>query len=63
MGEMLYQVLIRCPIRGEPVYTGLDMDPDEFEATEFSMSLRKCSLCGDRHTWTKADAWLQQQSS
>jgi hypothetical protein len=53
------KVLIRCPVTGEPVYTGLDMDLERFENTLFSMIVRNCRICGGRHVWTNADAWLQ----
>ncbi len=56
------KVFIRCPVKGGPVYTGLDMNPADFEKSTFNMSVPHCRCCGGEHPWRKADSWLQHCS-
>ena len=54
------QVLITCPVTSEAIYTGVDMDSQEFEHTAFNMTV-KCVRCGDQHDLNKTGAWLRHR--
>ena len=51
-------VLIKCPQTDRTVPTLLRMKPHEFEALNGPRQFR-CSVCNQIHTWTKADAWVE----
>ena len=53
------QVLITCPEKGKPVYTGLNYEWPTFDAAELPRQTVQCPLCGDTHEWTKDDAFLR----
>jgi hypothetical protein len=47
-----------CPLTGNEVDTGVEMDPDTFERLSGSMAL-PCPHCGDEHNLAGVDAWLE----
>ena len=47
------KVLIRCPVGGKPVYTGVDMDREGFENTVFRLTEGNCRRCGGQHRGRK----------
>lgn len=53
-------VLIRCPNTGKPLATGIGMDPGSFaSSTLLNNTVGPCPHCGQNHTWSKKDAWLE----
>jgi uncharacterized C2H2 Zn-finger protein len=55
------QVMIKCPRVGGAVQVGMEMPQGIYDAITFRvMELPKCPRCGDSHTWTKADAWVEE---
>ena len=52
------RLLITCPETGKPVYTGLNMEWLNLEASELGENVLDCPACGRRHSWTKQDAFL-----
>jgi hypothetical protein len=55
-------VMIRCPKTGHAVSTGIDMEAPEFERLPTVHAELNCSRCGERHGWTKREAWLAETS-
>lgn len=53
------RVIIRCPTTGHPVRTGLNMREDAFDMRELVNKTFHCPDCGEAHTWSRADAWLE----
>jgi len=57
-GSTIRRVTIKCPQNGEPVHTGITMDEEAFKNVTLQYELA-CPKCGQRHYWTKADAFLE----
>jgi len=54
------QVMIKCPVTGKPLPTGFNMPKASFaSATLTNNSVGPCPHCGQMHTWSKADAWVE----
>ncbi len=53
------EILIRCPITGRDVHTGIALAADVFLHTEFETHPVACPYCGARHSWSKKDAYMQ----
>ena len=51
-------VMIKCPQTGDAVSTGIESEPDTFNALPNVSAQMKCSACGGRHTWRRSEAWL-----
>jgi hypothetical protein len=52
------QVMIRCTESGEGVPAGLRIDAASFETSNPSGTV-KCPHCGQEHTWSAKDAWIE----
>lgn len=53
-------ILIRCPTTNELVPVGIDTDIDTFKSLpNVDAKPLRCPLCGQEHTWSKADAILE----
>lgn len=51
-------VMIRCPITGQPVPTGLQADRGRFGATAVFFARVQCPRCNSEHEWFARDAWV-----
>jgi len=52
-------VMIKCPVIGKAVPTGIAMDQKSFESSVMSNNtFGPCPACGGSHTWDKKDAFL-----
>jgi len=51
-------VMIRCPQTGQPIYTGIETDPESFQCVDDVQTHSRCPLCGGEHAWWKREAWL-----
>jgi hypothetical protein len=51
-------VMIKCPITGRDVPTGIVLSPSEFERATLEGNVVRCPECGRIHSWTRADARL-----
>ncbi|HZZ87890.1 MAG TPA: hypothetical protein VFE13_06090 [Caulobacteraceae bacterium] len=58
MSDTISRVLITCPKLGIPVHTVHRMRAPAFEALRGEFRFR-CDRCGEIHTWTREDAWLE----
>jgi endogenous inhibitor of DNA gyrase (YacG/DUF329 family) len=52
-------VMIKCPRSGKAVPTGMDLDPDAFDSSEFGDLALECPECPEIHPWSKEDAFLE----
>jgi hypothetical protein len=51
-------ILIRCPVFGKPVRTGLSTEAIVFDSLDdLSIPLR-CPACKKVHKWQRKDAWI-----
>lgn len=48
-------LLIRCPLTGEPVPTGISMDARSFQTATLSNNSVGCPHCRQVHVWNKED--------
>ncbi len=54
------RVLITCPQTGHRIFTGVDMDKEEFDRAQLpEQTMKACPACGQTHTWSKQDATLE----
>ncbi len=55
---MSAMVVIRCPETDAEVPVGIQMDLHTFELLPSENVDLKCPACGNRHAWSKKDAYL-----
>jgi hypothetical protein len=53
------RVMIRCPVTGRAVPTGLTADPTTWEARPIGLNRVPCPECKQVHAWSKSDASLE----
>lgn len=53
------EILIRCPITGKDVHTGLSLQADVLRSAEIETYPVACPHCGQRHAWKQNDAYPQ----
>jgi len=51
------KVLITCPKKKKPVWTGVLVAPEGWRDYGAGENRQTCDLCGNVHEWTKADAF------
>jgi hypothetical protein len=56
--ERMGQVMIRCTESGEGVPAGLRVDAISFKTGNLTDTVR-CPHCGQEHTWSTKDAWIE----
>ncbi len=52
------QVMIRCPLTGRAIATGLTADPRTWKNCPIGMNRVSCPECKQIHAWSKNDAYL-----
>jgi phage terminase large subunit GpA-like protein len=56
----LSHVMIRCTESGEQVPAGLRIDAASFKTGDHPDKQNvKCPHCGQEHTWSMKDAWIE----
>lgn len=55
------RVMITCPETGKPIYTGWSFDEVAFETSQLADNSVPCPECGQVHTWSKQDAYLESE--
>jgi len=55
--------MIKCPNTGRAVSTQIETEPSVFSKLPFVRSRTVCSICGQEHEWTRAEAWLADAPS
>ncbi len=53
------EILIRCPITGKDLSTGLDLIPEAFEKADLRNRSVGCPHCGQIHSWSREDAYFR----
>jgi len=56
-------VMITCPKTKESVSTGMAMDKASFDGSTLAGNTIKCPACGEKHTWSKEDAFLADEEA
>lgn len=56
-------IVIKCPVTGETVATGMTIEPDQFEDADLGMNTFQCPACDQVHTWNKRDAFLRESET
>jgi hypothetical protein len=51
-------VMIRCPITGRAVSTGIETDSQTFAHLPDKLAKTKCPVCDSVHIWWTREAWL-----
>ena len=53
-------VMIKCPVTGRDVRTGVSVTKDEYFRTMDveDVQLSGCPACGGTHVWSKSDSFL-----
>jgi hypothetical protein len=51
-------VMIRCPVSGHELATGIEADRRSFAATPVFFSRTYCPACRADHQWFARDAWV-----
>ena len=51
-------VVIKCPETDTEVSVGIQMDLHTFDLLPTEQVILKCPACGNRHAWSKKDAYL-----
>jgi hypothetical protein len=52
-------LMIWCPQKGRPVYTGIETDQVSLNKTPDVPMHSRCPVCGGDHTCWKREAWLE----
>ncbi len=53
-------ILIRCPITGQDVPTGIYMDEETFATLLPFTGQLMCPHCGKMHEWSKNQSWIEE---
>ena len=53
------RVMIRCPVTGRGVPTGLTADPAKWDLRPIGLNRVACPECKQMHAWSKKDAYLE----
>lgn len=52
------KVMIKCPVTGKPVFTGMDF-PKNMDMSGVRNNSIGCPHCGRSHTWDGKDAYFE----
>jgi hypothetical protein len=55
----ILQVMIRCPVTGGAIRTGLTADPKSWKDRPVGLNKVSCPECKQIHAWSKTDAYLE----
>lgn len=53
-------IMIKCPVTGAAIATGLQAEQASFARTPVFFSRSFCHHCGIAHEWFAAEAWVQE---
>ena len=51
-------VMIKCPVTGRPVTTGIETEQTVFRRLPKVAGRMQCPACGQEHAWSVTAAWL-----
>jgi hypothetical protein len=52
-------VMIKCPLTDDEISTGIEADRRSFKNSLFQNKSVACPSCGQKHSWSKKDAFLR----
>jgi hypothetical protein len=55
-------VMIRCPITGREISTGIKIDRPTFECSPVFFAQTYCRFCRTEHQWFAKDAWVEESA-
>lgn len=55
-------VMIRCPITGREISTGIKTDRPTFECSPVFFAQSFCRFCRTEHQWFAKDAWVEESA-
>ena len=61
--KRLSRVMIRCAESGEGVPAGMRVDAASSELGNLGETTISCPHCGQEHTWSAKDAWIEEDLS
>jgi hypothetical protein len=53
-------VMIKCPVTGNPIPTGVAAEREAFARTPVFMARCYCRHCLTEHEWFAQDAWVEE---
>lgn len=54
------RLMILCPVRSVPVFTGIAMPAEAYETSTLTDNvIGNCRFCGQSHKWSKNDSFLE----
>jgi len=56
------RVMIRCPVTGRAIPTGLMADPATWHSRPIGLNRVSCPDCKQVHAWSKSDAYLERSA-
>ena len=59
--QIMPSIMIRCPILGRPVPTGLTTEQIKFESLSGIKIPLQCPACQKLHQWQQKQAWVQKE--
>lgn len=61
---MMGRIMIKCPVTGEPVFTGYEMLEESVEKWDIhDPTMGKCPQCGGEHIWQKEDTYFEPEAT
>jgi hypothetical protein len=61
MSNKMGTIMILCPNTLKPVSTTYEMDEKGWATCTLENNSNKCSVCGEMHSWSKADAFFEPE--
>jgi hypothetical protein len=55
-------VMIKCPITGHAISTGIEADRDGFRRMPVFFARTFCAICRTTHEWFAREAWVDEPS-
>jgi endogenous inhibitor of DNA gyrase (YacG/DUF329 family) len=56
-------LMVTCPITGKAVTTGIETEADVLRVLPRVEAAIVCPACGEKHFWTRSEAYLEDQLS
>jgi hypothetical protein len=54
------KIFTDCPVSGQPIDTGIEIDADSFASLKSFVGRVYCPHCDIEHGWTKDRAWVSE---
>jgi hypothetical protein len=58
-----HRIMIVCPERKLPVFTGTEATREQFDDTDFTFMETMCPHCHSPHTWTRSGMYLEDTAA